>query len=611
MIAPKQFLKDKRGNFAIIAAVASIPLLGAISLSVDITEWLRQKEATQNALDTTAIATAKHFLSGASEESTKTYSEAFFRANIAHANTDETAFTIEIPTVESPRDDVVLTAVLNYKPAFLPAFRSLLGLPHDQFDFVTTVQVKVQNTMEVALVLDNSGSMDYTATGSSQKRIALLKKAAKQLVTQLGNRAAMMKKVIEPVRIGVVPFAASVNVGSQYSTAAWMDIYGKSPVHHENFDWPVVISVTKQIGWLNGHVRKLGIGWPLAEQGQIFTRFTLYDSLLRYTRRNSNTTTSAAQWMGCVEARPYPYNVNGADASQGDPASLYVPMFSPDEHDPISRRNSSTRTSDNSWWEDSVGAGDTDTARTAQRNMLKYFTPAAYNSSTASGYDIGPNNTCSTIPLLPLTDISTAAGTKVVTDKIDAMQSLGGTNVPEGMTWGWNLVSSGAPFTEGRPEIENGNDKVVIVLTDGQNTYYPANGSDLANNRSGYSSYGYVGQNYNGGSRPRLFMNTTSANTSVDSIDNYGKALDDHFKNLCAAAKAKKVIVMTVGLDLKETDVAEKRQIELLRGCASESRFRREPDGTPSKLFWNSTGKTLDDDFKALGEELSNLRIVG
>lgn len=28
------------------------------------------------------------------------------------------------------------------------------------------------------------------------------------------------------------------------------------------------------------------------------------------------------------------------------------------------------------------------------------------------------------------------------------------------------------------------------------------------------------------------------------------------------------------------------------------------------KLFWNSTGATLSDDFKAIGNELSNLRIV-
>ena len=39
--------------------------------------------------------------------------------------------------------------------------------------------------------------------------------------------------------------------------------------------------------------------------------------------------------------------------------------------------------------------------------------------------------------------------------------------------------------------------------------------------------------------------------------------------------------------------------------------FEKAPDPSkPAKLFWNSTGATLSDDFKAIGNELSNLRIV-
>ena len=31
----------------------------------------------------------------------------------------------------------------------------------------------------------------------------------------------------------------------------------------------------------------------------------------------------------------------------------------------------------------------------------------------------------------------------------------------------------------------------------------------------------------------------------------------------------------------------------------------------PAKLYWNATGATLSQDFKEIGDELSNLRIVG
>ena len=42
-------------------------------------------------------------------------------------------------------------------------------------------------------------------------------------------------------------------------------------------------------------------------------------------------------------------------------------------------------------------------------------------------------------------------------------------------------VSSNEPFTEGRPNTEKGNDKVVIVLTDGANTYSIGPSNDTNN----------------------------------------------------------------------------------------------------------------------------------
>ena len=61
----------------------------------------------------------------------------------------------------------------------------------------------------------------------------------------------------------------------------------------------------------------------------------------------------------------------------------------------------------------------------------------------------------------------------IVKKAITDMVANGGTNVPEGMAWGWRVLSHGEPFTDGRPESEKGNTKVLIVLTDGANTYYP------------------------------------------------------------------------------------------------------------------------------------------
>ena len=88
--------------------------------------------------------------------------------------------------------------------------------------------------------------------------------------------------------------------------------------------------------------------------------------------------------------------------------------------------------------------------------------------------------------------------------------------------------------------------------------------------------------------------------------------MNEYFTTLCSNAKAANIMVMTIALDLDANKAAEKTQMDALKACSSDSRFSKDPTdpSKPMKLFWNSNGATLSDDFKAIGNELSNLRIV-
>src|SRR5262249_54586523 len=234
--------------------------------------------------------------------------------------------------------------------------------------------------------------------------------------------------------------------------------------------------------------------------------------------------------------------------------------------------------------------------------------------TSPAGYDQGPNGSCTTQPITPLTDISTTTGKTAIKNSIDAMQPDGATNVPEGMAWGWRVVSSAVPFTDGRPESQKGNDKVVIVITDGANTYYTPSSlsaSDPAGNKSIYSNFGYAGKTTPGGyTTSRIFLGTTVSKTDY-SNSNYTAAMNQHFDSLCANAKTGGIIVMTVALDLDMNNAAEKKQADELKACASLSKFRKDTSGNPQPNFWNTTGGALSTTFKAIANELSNLRIVG
>jgi Flp pilus assembly protein TadG len=648
----REFLRDRGGNYAMLMGIAMLPIMGSLAIAVDFSEMNRQKQATINALDAAGVATARQVVTGASNEALIAYANEFFKANLGPVDPDDTELTVVLPNNQFGGGTLKLSAVLNYEPYFLPSFLGLLGKPADERDreisFAADSEIRLKNTLEVALVLDNSTSMNEYGSGSGQKRMALLKTAAKQLVDTLALQAAQIKQVAKPVQFSLVPFAASVNVGPENAGASWMDVEGLSPVHHENFDWSTLNDPAKYAEKVGGTWYKKGEGWG-PEENDTLSRFSLYqdmkhvsdrewvvtgeewictsywkgkcvDGKWRETGYYDETISTYASWQGCVEARPSPYNVNDAPAQGGtantgigfgDTATMFVPMFAPDEPGDRWKTEADSepdnKYAENNWWND--GTEDS-SGSTRQRNMRKYFDVRPYGASTSQGR--GPNYSCTTTPITPLTDVTTEEGLAKIKTAIDKMASNGYTNVPEGTAWGWRTLSSTAPFTEGRPETEKGNDKIIIVLTDGANTYSSPN-SDPAGNKSTYAAYGYTGQGYNGTGTTRMFTGTSAAIGIYDySGSNYSAALNEHMTKLCDNAKAGNILMMTVSLDLSTEDDDEKKAIEALKKCSSDSRFRKDPTdpSKPAKLYWNATGSNLAEKFKEIADELSNLRIV-
>ncbi len=653
-----KFLRDIRANFMMITAFSMIPIMGGVAFAVDFTEMNRQRQAVLNALDAAGIATGRYIQSGASESEAKAYAQDFFDANLESIIPSTAALTIVMPNTVEGGGKLKLSAYLQYKPIFYPVFNYLRtrGANGEEVEiaFSAKTEIRLKNTIEVALALDNSGSMNNWGSGSSKRRIDLLKEAAIFLVEKLADDGKNILQVDKPVQVALVPFSASVNVGPGNDSASWMDTTGISPVHHENFDWSTMTQAANPNKWIQkvGSVYyKRGAGWNYTEadgtvvvaQDTPATRFTLYQDMRAVTNREwvvtsrewvctrerkgqcqkgewvengewIETTGRFASWQGCVEARPYPHNLTDATATSSNPATLYVPMFGPDEPgnywrdvngDGINDRVSASWGYPNDYWVDS---DDSLTVKKRQQDMRKYFMVKPLNAPNSSQGD-GPNYSCTTEPMTPLTDVTKDEGLNKIKNAINAMSPTGYTDVPEGFVWGWRAVSSKAPFTEGRLETENGNDKVVIVLTDGANTYQDiSDDSSLANNQSHYAAHGYTGVGYNGGSVTRLFLGT-SANVGKYNYtsSNYTKAHDEHLNEVCNNAKNERVIVFTVALDLPDGSAAA----EAMKKCASDSRFTKDANGNPVKLFYNTKGGDLLGVFEKIADELSNLRIVG
>ena len=159
-------------------------------------------------------------------------------------------------------------------------------------------QVALGNlTVEVALVMDNSGSM------ADHNKINIAKSTAKQLIDTVYNAASSSNKP-NPVSFSLVPFSAMVNVGTNNANAKWMDTLGLSPIHHENLNW-----------WSNQEQDDSKRRWngPMYEE-KIANKWVAQSRFDLFDRMNIN-------WLGCVEMRPWPHNADDTAAVTGSPVA--------------------------------------------------------------------------------------------------------------------------------------------------------------------------------------------------------------------------------------------------------------------------------------------------
>ena len=161
-----------------------------------------------------------------------------------------------------------------------------------------------------------------------------------------------------------------------------------------------------------------------------------------------------------------------------------------------------------------------------------------------------------------------------IKDKITAMGARGGTNIPFGLAWGWRVLSSAAPYTEGEPYSNALNKKVIVLLTDGFNNLGSYTGNfDWAY----YAAYGFPTYNH---------LGTNSW---------LGDSLDDKLEELCTNVKSKGILIYSITFALNDNDTKN-----LMRNCA-----------TRTDMYFNSpNGAALDEAFKKIATGLQKLRLT-
>lgn len=175
---------------------------------------------------------------------------------------------------------------------------------------------------------------------------------------------------------------------------------------------------------------------------------------------------SSGTWTGCTQDRQYPYNLSDATPVSGNDKSKWGQPQAPE-----------------------------------------------HLSSGCSGYV--PNN----LKVLPLTDNFT-----VIKSQLDIMKPYAWTHIALGAEFGYHLLSPNAPFTEGADYSDNKVQKIMVILTDGEQT------------------------------EPGFGPSSRTVSQGENNLE-----------AICSNAKASGITVMTIAYNLDDTDTRKR-----LRTCTSD-----------------------------------------
>ena len=609
----ERFRSDERGAFLVIFGVLAIVLVATSGAVVDYTAIEQARTRAQVALDTAALGLQPRIYSTSIADLTADAENLLVQQLNTSGGESWAVCTAQAipPCAQIDTDGVVVdtaegTLHLEASLKIPTSFVSLIGFPSVTAKLMSEATRKKLN-LEVAMVLDNSGSMSWYS------RMTNLKTAANNAVEILFGGAATQPNVF----VGIVPFTEFVNVGTANSTATWMDQSGNAGISNDNFDTDDY----------DGNANTSAVD-----------RLSLFAGLTNVS------------WKGCVEARVSPYDTDDTEPNIGNPDTLFTPAFAPDEPDSgfynsyipdkpavcnqepkyvwtqtkyscnknanygkyyydtatcsggaspsntyeivselgVTTTTTSARPSSiynnpdpGSYAYSDVyyrvsGSGSNITNRRIRTWTYKYSNRelqervCKYSGATVSNYADGPNVDCPSNALLPLSNVKAT-----VQAKITAMIADGGTNIHQGAIWGFHMLTPTEPLAEAT-DFDDAGSKVMIIMTDGENTHsYSSN----MNNASWYVAYGYP---YNG----RLTGSSTSALKA---------AMNTRTLTTCTNAKAAGIIIYTIGLNSPNSTTTN-----MLTSCASDS----------SKAYFPTAASQLDSVFEDIANQLSNLRLA-
>ncbi len=170
-----RFKSERRGNVAVITALAALPMISAMGCVIDYSNATMTRTKLQAAADAASLATvsnnspvlitAKAMTSDGSVTGGSAYATNFFTANLP------SAYSTVVPTVSVTKTGMTMTATVAFSTTVPTYFMKIVGYPNITIADTSTASYTLSAYIDFYLMLDVSGSMSFPSTAAEQTRL--------------------------------------------------------------------------------------------------------------------------------------------------------------------------------------------------------------------------------------------------------------------------------------------------------------------------------------------------------------------------------------------------------------------------------------------------------
>ena len=429
--AAKRLWRDKRGNAFMLTAAALVPVVGIVGSAVDIGRAYMTQLRLQQACDAGVLAGRRAMGPGTYGEDEEAEADKMFNFNFPTGRYGAQGISFS-------SDAVGTTDVSGTANATLPtAVMYIFGKNQFNLSVNCTAKLEISN-IDVMLVLDVTGSMEWTNPDDTANKITGLKAAAKAFFTTLTSADIGEGQL----RFGVVPYSTTVNVGQilRDGDTAWLSQTVTIPSRlwasgqeeecgyegsGRNKRW-VCRMVTKNL--YHYEDRTFTVGSPTI--GSTGTRLTF--------ATGDEGVNASTRWGGCIiERATTPFG--SSETAPGDAYDMDIDL--------VPTAQDATK------WKLLLPAFVYD-----RRQVAPLQTSTDYSSTSAAC----PN------AAMKLT-VMTSADQGDFDEYIDGLTTGGGTYHDVGMAWGARLISPTGLFADENDATDEGEpiDRHILFMTDG------------------------------------------------------------------------------------------------------------------------------------------------